>query len=44
MIVSNDQCIKAKKKALNVIQVEHDEQYSRIKDYEVEILEKLNDF
>ncbi|RIA04675.1 hypothetical protein BRARA_K01065 [Brassica rapa] len=35
---SYDQCRKAKKKALDLIQAEHDEQFRRIKDYEIEIL------
>lgn len=34
---SDDQCRNARKKGLNLIQAEYDEQFRRIKDYEVEI-------
>lgn len=39
LIASNDQCRKAKGRALEIIQKEHDEQYSRLKDYRLELLE-----
>ncbi|XP_010497231.1 PREDICTED: uncharacterized protein LOC104774293, partial [Camelina sativa] len=38
LIVTPDQCRKAKRKALSMIQDEHDEQFSRIKDYRLELL------
>ncbi|XP_020872445.1 uncharacterized protein LOC110226135 [Arabidopsis lyrata subsp. lyrata] len=39
LIASGDQCRKAKARALEMIQEEHDEQYSRLKDYRLELLE-----
>ena len=39
LIVSNDQCRKAKAKALKIIQDEHDEQFARIHDYKLQLLE-----
>ncbi|XP_020875855.1 uncharacterized protein LOC110227068 [Arabidopsis lyrata subsp. lyrata] len=38
LIASTDQCRKAKARALEMIQEEHDEQYSRLKDYRLELL------
>lgn len=34
---SDDQCQKARKKCLDIFQAKYDEQFRRIKDYEVEI-------
>ena len=39
LTVSNDQCRKAKAKALFVIQDEQDEQFARIKDYRLALIE-----
>uniref|UniRef100_A0A1J3G2U0 MULE transposase domain-containing protein n=1 Tax=Noccaea caerulescens TaxID=107243 RepID=A0A1J3G2U0_NOCCA len=38
LIVTNDQCRKARKTSLSMIQDEQDEQFSRLKDYKTEIL------
>ena len=37
VIVSNDQCRKAKQQALRMVQDEHDEQFARLKDYKMEV-------
>ncbi|XP_024014814.1 uncharacterized protein LOC112088710 [Eutrema salsugineum] len=37
--VSNDQCRKAKRKALDIIQAEHDEQFARLKDYRLALID-----
>ncbi|XP_019087453.1 PREDICTED: uncharacterized protein LOC104728174 [Camelina sativa] len=39
LIAPGDQCRKAKARALEIIQEEHDEQYSRLKDYRLELLD-----
>ena len=39
LLATDDQCRKARKKALDIIQAEYDEQFARIKDYKLEILE-----
>ena len=39
LVVSNDQCRKAKAKALSIIEAEHEEQFARLKDYRLELIE-----
>ncbi|KAL0719454.1 hypothetical protein Bca4012_068778 [Brassica carinata] len=39
LLATDDQCRKARKKALDIIRAEYDEQFARIKDYKLEILE-----
>ncbi|KAG7533687.1 Transposase MuDR plant [Arabidopsis thaliana x Arabidopsis arenosa] len=43
LIASRDQCRKAKAVALEIIQKEHDEQFSRVQDYQLEITDSSPD-
>ncbi|XP_018468839.2 uncharacterized protein LOC108840512 [Raphanus sativus] len=38
VIVSNDQCRKAKQQALRMVRDEHDAQFARLKDYKMEVI------
>ena len=39
LVVTNDQCRKVKAKALSAIEDEHEEQFARLKDYRLELIE-----
>ncbi|XP_024011246.1 uncharacterized protein LOC112086517 [Eutrema salsugineum] len=43
IFVTNDQCRKAKRKALDIIQAEHDEQFARLKDYRLALIDSNPD-